>query len=378
MWINCVCIALGYRLTFRLLLRFIGCGIAKDRLGSIFEPFSQSKISDYREHGGTGLGLSIVARLTDSMGGTIHVESEVGQGSTFTCYLPVQVTAHRLSNTGQDGEESASSRNLYGGMICPEFPDIKQSIDSDSGEETGKLISFAGNAPLHKRSSSTNSLSSSIDSSSEDENSLEITRGPKVYHFSTPLPSRIISSTISQKSSDTVESIMSSPSSSRGTRRNAPLEKFNIPPGEGVVLIVDDNAVNRKLLGRMLKSFNVEYETAEHGQDAIDVILKRSRNVTGDPSCPHFKLILMDLSMPVLGGIEATRILREVHNVDIPIVALTANALVEHKEEALEAGATLFRTKPILRNDLHPVCRQFLLPSSNTEVVPNQAEGSIL
>jgi CheY-like chemotaxis protein len=86
--------------------------------------------------------------------------------------------------------------------------------------------------------------------------------------------------------------------------------------------------------------------------------------MTGDDTAPHFGLVFMDLSMPVMDGYEAIERLRGLGKglKFLPIVALTANALAEEKRRALEAGATEFNTKPILRNVLHATCAQHLGP----------------
>ena len=113
----------------------------------------------------------------------------------------------------------------------------------------------------------------------------------------------------------------------------------------------------------MLTFFNLDYLTAENGAEAVS-ILEKSRNMTNDPSAPHFGLVFMDLSMPVMDGYEAIECVRGLGKglKWLPIVALTANALAEEKRRALEAGATEFNTKPILRNVLHATCEQHLGP----------------
>jgi CheY-like chemotaxis protein len=94
-------------------------------------------------------------------------------------------------------------------------------------------------------------------------------------------------------------------------------------------------------------------------KQAVDVI-RTSHNVTGDSNASHFGLTLMDLQMPVTDGYEATEALRG-DGVNLPIVALTANALSREKRRAFEAGANEFQTKPILREDVHALCSRFLL-----------------
>jgi len=149
-----------------------------------------------------------------------------------------------------------------------------------------------------------------------------------------------------------------------------PLHKFRFEQGTNVVLVVDDNAINRKLIGKMLSFFHLEHVTANHGQEALDILAK-SRNVNpDDDAAPLFGLVLMDLSMPVMDGYQAMQAIRErqwkraiagqCDSHDLPIVALTANAMDEEREKAFRAGATEFATKPILRPTLHAICQRFL------------------
>ena len=278
-----------------------GCGISQDRIHRIFEPFSQSKLSDYRKHGGTGLGLSIVACLTKIMGGTIHVDSIEGTGSTFCVYVPVLVSQNLACILEEDRSEILTKRT-----VNPKLPEL---------------------LPVR----------------------------PKNHSENKSVKSRV-------KSRVGLPSVEADPPTKTTARKQAP--KLQLTPNSAVVLVVDDNVVNLKLLGRMLTHFNVEYQQARQGQEAVDKIME-SRNVTGDEYAPFYRLILMDMSMPVMGGAEAIAILRA-KNVNVPIVALTANALTEHKDEALKAGATQFATKPIMRDDLYILCQKFLL---STEVV---------
>lgn len=144
-------------------------------------------------------------------------------------------------------------------------------------------------------------------------------------------------------------------------QKRATLSKFGFAPNEAVVLVVDDNVMNQKLLGRMLKSFNLESRQARNGQEAVEAMLK-SRNYTNDQNDPNIRLILMDLSMPVMDGCEASAKIRSLGLRDVPIMALTAAAIDEDKEKAMKAGVTDYSTKPILREDLHSKCVQYLTP----------------
>jgi CheY-like chemotaxis protein len=271
-----------------------GVGIPPDRLDTIFEPYSQAKLSDYRKHGGTGLGLSILANLTKLMGGTIHVQSNLGEGSTFSLLIPVRISDD------------------------PNFCDL--ILEGDDGGMSNPMLSCL-RPPVYK---------SSDDEAGEEKRDNDI--------VSTP-----------------------SPSTSR-KKAKVNLPKFCFPPNSCKVLVADDNQVNRKIIGKMLAFFDIEYELAVNGQEAVNM-LQSSRNVTGDPNEPYFALVFMDLYMPVMDGYDAIETIRG-RKIDVPIVALTANALTQERTRALALGATEFQTKPILRNDLHAVCTRYLRSES--------------
>jgi CheY-like chemotaxis protein len=280
-----------------------GVGIDPERLKHIFEPYSQAKLSDYRVHGGTGLGLSIISSLLKILGGSIQVESEVGKGTIFTLTVPLQVPLDQ-SKTIEDSQLGMSDTLL----AAQRLPVYTESLKAQN--EDLPLIALSNDC---------------------DED---------------------VTSTIAQATPTL-------PYKTNRFKKTDTLPSFNFPPGQGVVLITDDNKVNRKIIGRMLQFYNVESVEAVNGKEAVDII-RASQNVTGDSNAPHFGLILMDLQMPVMDGYEAMETLRG-DGVSLPIVALTANALSSEKHRAFTAGANEFQTKPILREDLHALCSRFLI-----------------
>jgi signal transduction histidine kinase/ActR/RegA family two-component response regulator len=286
-----------------------GVGIDPERLKLIFEPYSQAKLSDYRIHGGTGLGLSIISSLLKLLGGSIEVESTVGKGTTFTLTVPLQVPLDQ-SQTILDSQLNLSDTLL----ATQRLPVYTESLTSQI--EKAPLISLFDD---------------------RDEG---------------------VTSTIAKDAPIAPYKANMFKKEANIFKKEGALASFNFPPGEGVVLVVDDNKVNRKIIGRMLQFYNVESVEAVNGKEAVDII-RTSQNVTGDSNAPHFGLILMDLQMPVMDGYEAMETLRG-DGVNLPIVALTANALSIEKQRAFAAGANEFQTKPILREDLHALCSRFL------------------
>ena len=100
------------------------------------------------------------------------------------------------------------------------------------------------------------------------------------------------------------------------------------------------------MIGKMLFFFKIEYEEAEHRQEAVNIMAK-SCNAIRDPEADHFGLVIMDLCMPVMDGYEAIKVLQK-RGMGLPIIALTANALQEGQEKAIDDRAIEFATKPII------------------------------
>lgn len=239
-----------------------GIGIPDDRLGRLFKSFSQVDSSTTRQYGGTGLGLAISKRLSELMGGTMWVESEVGRGSTFSF-----VAQFGLSNVAQDGAEAPTNR------------------------------------PQHRALSNEQ-----------------------------PLPSNIHHKTHG-KTQDK--------SANRDAVGNA--ENFRI-------LLVEDNAVNAKVTQRMLEKNGYTSDLAKDGQEAIDAFQYQ-----------EYDLVFMDIHMPKVDGIEATRQIRSAlpHEEQPTIVALTAEVMDGKREKLLSLGMDDYLSKPVQQKELAALLQQY-------------------
>lgn len=294
-----------------------GVGISSERQKHIFEPYSQAKLSDYRKYGGTGLGLSIVSKITESMGGTIHLQSTVGKGSTFTIFLPMKVVISETCTPLDALESSRSPRSDEGTRESP-FNSRISYLEKDLTSDLGAVENH-GNPETSPSESHQPSISDTPSKPADAKKSIHGLKSKDAQQASTDL------------------------------------SKF------GTVLVVDDNAINRKILIRMLKQIDVEYSQAENGKEAVEY-MEHSRNYTKQPQDSQVGLILMDWSMPVMDGCEATKVIRNM-NLDLPIVSLTACALEEGFHQLKEAGSNEIVTKPIRRDDLHQLCRKYLSSS---------------
>jgi len=312
-----------------------GVGVSPERQQHIFQPYSQAKLSDYRKHGGTGLGLSIVTRLVEIMGGSIHMESQLHEGSTFTVYIPLKVEICPSADT------------------LPTLP-IKTKRNSAPAPVSEVLSSAAKDGDRDDPEiMQQNALAVALPGMYGNNNNFLSPVCAKPLMLPSPTSPGIPSPPLTAPSTPLSQS-------GRSTSPNG----FSFDRNECVVLVVDDNAINRKLLARMLKYFKLEHFDAQNGLEAVE-FMKKSRNFTHDPEAPNVGLILMDWSMPVMDGYEATKTIREM-NMDVPIVALTACALEEGLQKLTKAGSNEIATKPILRDQLYLLCQRYLVEWGET------------
>ncbi|GJJ14452.1 hypothetical protein Clacol_008716 [Clathrus columnatus] len=271
-----------------------GIGIAKDKLNLIFDTFCQADGSTTREYGGTGLGLSISKRLVSLMQGNMWVESELGKGSKFFFTITSQVSTPPLEVVMQRMAPFAGRTILY--------------IDvSHEGENVAKLIQSMG-----LRAHVVHSIGTVSDRES-------------CPHVDTIL--------LDSLEMDLSSALISALESNAVSPVSTPMGmRFDI-------LLAEDNVVNQKLAVQILNKYGHQVEIAENGALAVDAF--KQRIAEGHP----FDIILMDVSMPYMGGMEATELIRvyELHDglPRIPIIALTAHAKPLRRADLLNAISKL-------------------------------------
>lgn len=245
-------------------VRDTGIGIPADKLGLLFESFSQVDSSITRKYGGTGLGLAISKKVIELMGGTISVNSKQGVGSTFAFILPLKRIAK---------EETTVAQN-----VSSELP---EALSGAAGDHPS--LSFAGD-------------------------------GVK------------------------------------------PLE----------ILLVEDKPMNRKLATVLLERQGWKVTTAHNGRHALELL-----------SSQHFDLILMDIQMPEMDGLEATKRIRAAEQKSgsyIPIIAMTAHALEGDREQFMKAGMDDYVSKPIDQQELYRAVEQATCLAREEIVKPGRDE----
>jgi len=335
--------------TLKFSVQDTGIGMTKEQQGKIFDAFSQADSSTSRKFGGTGLGLAISSRLVNIMGGEIKIESQPDVGSTF--YFTIDFE----KQSGAEEDRFNDYSNITLGLHLP-ANNIDRQIDKNlqryvehlgasfkvfygdeiynmSKDELPDIICF--DHKYNKRGSDLKKLTS-LDTSivlmaqqdfKNDDESIMSKISKVVYK---PLNfSKVIK---------LLEDAMSSDTNATKVTKKEPNTKIRFHDVHA--LVAEDNAINQKLIMKILEDFGLESTIANNGQEAVDL---RKQN--------EYDLVFMDIQMPVMGGIDATKEILEYERSSgqdhIPIIALTANALAGDREKYIEAGMDNYTSKPI-------------------------------
>jgi osomolarity two-component system sensor histidine kinase NIK1 len=328
-----------------------GIGIAKDKLTMIFDTFAQADGSTTREYGGTGLGLSISKRLVNLMQGNMWVESEVTKGSKFFFTITSQLSQLSMEQTLAKMAPFANR--------CILFVDTLY-------DRTGVVarITELGLRPyvVHDVAEvADKSACPHIDTIVVD--SLNVTESLREYEHLRYIPIVLLTPSMPSLNlkwclDNSISSQVTTPVSAAdlASALISALESSTVSPVAATndvtfdILLAEDNLVNQKLAVKILEKYGHVVEIAENGSLAVDAFKARVQKTR------PFDIILMDVSMPFMGGMEATELIRAYemqHCLDpIPIIALTAHAMIGDRERCLQAGMDDHITKPLRRSDL--------------------------
>ena len=341
-------------LTFRV--TDSGIGIAENQQGKIFAPFTQADTSTTRRYGGSGLGLTICKRIVDLMGGRIGVDSVPGRGSTFwfSLTLPVRAAA--------DGSSSPDMHGLE--VLIAEAGEAGHSALSDTAQALGWRVHHLGSgaaalAEIERRLPDRLPGAVILDWHLGGAGCMAAVQAIRAATPADACPIVVLISAYQAGAAEaagtrTLADAMLTTPVTTSTLYNAALEArykrstiVGAPApvaaaGDALaglrILVVDDSEINRDVAQRILECEGAQVMLAENGRAAIDWLLAHPHGVD---------LVLMDVQMPVMDGIEATRILRSMAQFSaLPIVALTAGAFSSHQDAARAAGMNHFIAKP--------------------------------
>jgi PAS domain S-box-containing protein len=333
-----------------------GIGIAPEFEAAIFSPFAQADTSITRRFGGTGLGLAICRQLVRLMGGEIGVISAPGKGSEFWFTLPLEQAT--------DPNISAPSMSSVS-LLLADDNEISLKAIAETAQRLGWQVSAVGNgaaavAQVLERQHGRPVDVVLLDWHMPTMDGLAAARlirqkvAPSECLIILMAATNAFTGLASRPEPELLDGILHKPVTSsalynavieaqnRHATRTGVLSGLPQAPNNALaglrLLVVDDSDINREVAQRILVGQGAVVTLAEDGQQAIDWLMAHPKEVD---------LVLMDVQMPVLDGIEAARRLRRLPQfVDLPIVALTAGALKSQQDAAIEAGMTHFVRKP--------------------------------
>ncbi|MBN8488402.1 MAG: response regulator, partial [Burkholderiales bacterium] len=346
----------GERAQLRLSVEDSGVGMTAEQCARLFQEFTQADGSTTRRYGGTGLGLSISRRLVELMGGRIDVDSVPGQGSTFRIELPV-----RLASAPAPIDEATLARQRV--LVVDDQEATRHSVMQQlaalgvgqTGE--GLLEAVVNGQQALQRCQEAARIGQGFDLMLLDWVMPDLRGGDVIERLRALGPGAPRVVVMSAYGSDALRReaaaagalfFIDKPVLPSALRRLLQAESPAPPPAPGMLLplaglralLVEDNPVNRQLATELLQRAGARIVLAEDGQQALDRLARDGADA--------FDVVLMDLQMPVMDGYEATRrILAHPQWRRLPVLAMTAHALVEERERCLALGMVGHIPKPI-------------------------------
>jgi two-component system, sensor histidine kinase and response regulator len=373
----------GEAVELRFAVRDTGIGIPKDKQQRVFEAFSQADVSVARKYGGTGLGLAISVQLVHLMNGRMWLKSEEGHGSTFfftaqiakgaaqriVTSAPVHAlqgvavlvvddnaTHQRILNTMLTGWQMRPTfaMNAEGALICGQqaasqgtpFPLIL--LNSALLDQNGLFVA----QQMKTEVSPTSQLLLLLTSTEQKDNRAQYEDIGIAAFLPKPIrPTELQGALLRALGQETQELKKS---------KNPFAQKSQYPLR---LLVAEDNQVNQKLAMRVLQKWDHQVTIARNGKEAYDLLLCN----------PGFDAVLMDVEMPILNGFEVTAKIRAHEKTTgdhIPIIAMTAHAMVGDKARCLDAGMDGYVTKPLRPEELYTLLEGVAARRASQEVVP--------
>ncbi len=385
------------QLTLQFSISDTGIGMTDEQLASMFKAFSQADSSTTRKFGGTGLGLSICKQLVELMKGQISVESQFGKGTTFSFKMPFKTHKEcpsELNHTLPDTlhgmralvvDDSPNSLEIMQNLLQNISFQVTTALSANTAieilrqaqkeEHPYQLILMDWKMPGMDGIEATKIIRTDTELTPQPTIIMTTAYGREelIQHTSDITIDALILKPITPSSLyDTVltafhqEAHLSTPIQERGNSWDIGLKKVENIRG-AKILLVEDNEVNQQVATELLEKAQLLVTIANNGKEAVALANNEA-----------FDCVLMDLQMPIMDGFAATKILRDNPKFDsLPIIAMTANALLEDQQRCTDAGMNGHIAKPIDPQGMFTTLAKHISPGERE--IPNQlihAEGS--
>ncbi|MDR0339124.1 MAG: response regulator [Desulfovibrio sp.] len=363
-----------------------GIGMTEEQQGRLFSAFSQADASTSRKYGGTGLGLAITRHLVNLMGGEISVNSSYGSGTRmyFTCAFGIVREAKPALPPAPDSVRGKKvlliePQPLTRAVIEEALIDFSLDAHAEADAERGLVVMREAHllgvpfdlVVLDKHLPGMSGFEATAAIKAGAGNGVPapvIMLSPAEYlddTFMKVKPDALLFKPVTHAAMR--ETVMELIALALGQSRikepagaldsaypgSSPETRYSFSGKR--VLLVEDNPINTEIALELLKAVDLDVSTAGNGQEALERV---------EAADPPFDLVLMDLQMPVMDGYEATRRLHaDPRNSGLPIIAMTAHAMVEERDRCLEMGMDGHVTKPIDVAGLYATLSRFLQPA---------------
>jgi signal transduction histidine kinase/ligand-binding sensor domain-containing protein/DNA-binding response OmpR family regulator len=337
-------------------IRDTGIGIPADKLSRLFKPFSQVDSSTTRKYGGTGLGLVISERLVRLMNGSIAVESDPGQGTAFTFTIRSEVNQESLRNYVTFNTQGNEGKKVL--VVDDNHTNLSILKTSLMNWKLQPVIATCGKDALEILAADAAFDLIITDMQMPAMDGVQLTRKIKALYPTIPV---ILLSSVGDENKKTHSALFSSilnkpvkqhqlhkdihralrpELESAQPERSISVQSLSTDFAERYpfkILLTEDNPINQKLALRVLQKLGYQdVAVAMHGLEAIEKTEEEDYDV-----------ILMDVQMPEMDGLEATRLIRTKHHHQPIIISMTANAMPEDREACLRAGMDDYISKPV-------------------------------
>jgi len=345
-----------------------GIGIKREDIEKLFGEYVQVDLDRNRGIEGVGLGLAITQNIVEKMGGSITAQSEYGVGSTFTIILPQKIHSPEKLASVENPERIKvivyERRKIFANSIAFTVDNLGAfcviaGTDSELGErmaEGGFSFIFVSYELYRKNAEAIRKLAA-------DAKIVLLTE------FGETIPDKNMYTLAMPAHSMSIANILNGVNDSYAYSENEEIIARFIAP-EAKVLVVDDISANLKVAKGLLLPYQVKVDLCKSGADAIEAVKTK-----------RYDLVFMDHKMSGMDGIEATGIIRDMGNedmqfIDLPIIALTANAVSGTKEMFLQSGFSDFLSKPIDTVRLNVVLEKWLPKDKQKSPVPDKASSA--